>query len=50
MIQTIAQAEFWRTELLLHPEKSLEKVIAEHSLDWQSQMQELGLESFTEVA
>ena len=92
LIQTIAQAEFWRTELLLQPEKSLEKItaeygvkpryirrllnaaylapaikravfqgiqpahlqvqdlIAEHSLDWQLQMRELGFENSTAVA
>jgi hypothetical protein len=92
LIQTIAQAEFWRSELLLQPEKSLEKItaeygvkpryirrllnaaylapaikraifqgihpahlqvqdlIAEHSLDWQSQLQELGFDDSTAVA
>ncbi len=91
LIQTIAQAEFWRSQLLLQPETSLEKITAEYgiqpryirrllnaaylapaikraifqgiqpahlqvqdliverSLDWQSQMQELGFENSTAV-
>ena len=32
LIQTIAQAEFWRSELLLQPEKSLERLTAEYGI------------------
>jgi len=32
LIQTIAQAEFWRSELLLQPEKSLESITVEYGV------------------
>jgi len=33
LIQTIAQAEFWRSELVQHPEKPLEKITTEYGIN-----------------
>lgn len=32
LIQTIAQAEFWRTELIKHPDKSLQDITEQHGI------------------